>query len=157
MSNEYTVREGDTLWDIAKKHNVSLPELIKANPQIKNPDLISPRDKVIIPNTSLKTNKVGATTVYCKDIEAEIIELTFNSSIKVAYSKNLVNKPHWKNGLAVEDNHATYGLCSQRPAVYLFTKTVTVKKGDILWDIAKKHNVLLSILRTVLSENLLMG
>lgn len=45
----YTVRKGDTLWGIAKQHGVALTELIAANPQIKNPNLIYPGDRVNIP------------------------------------------------------------------------------------------------------------
>ncbi len=45
----YTVRKGDTLWGIAKRYDVTLAALIAANPQIKNPNLIYPGDKVLIP------------------------------------------------------------------------------------------------------------
>ena len=45
----YTVRTGDTLWGIAKRYDVTLAALIAANPQIKNPNLIYPGDKVLIP------------------------------------------------------------------------------------------------------------
>lgn len=45
----YTVRSGDTLWGIAKQHGVNLTELIRANPQIKNPNLIYPGNQVTIP------------------------------------------------------------------------------------------------------------
>ena len=45
----YTVRKGDTLWGIAKRYDVTLAALIAANPQIKNPNLIYPGDKVRIP------------------------------------------------------------------------------------------------------------
>ena len=47
--NSDTVHKGDTLWGIAKRHGVSLTALISANPQIKNPNLIYPGDKVVIP------------------------------------------------------------------------------------------------------------
>jgi spore coat assembly protein SafA len=46
---DYTVRKGDTLWGIAKRYGVSLTALIAANPQIKNPNLIYPGDRVTIP------------------------------------------------------------------------------------------------------------
>jgi spore coat assembly protein SafA len=45
----YTVRKGDTLWGIANRYGVSLQSLILKNPQIKNPNLIYPGDKVVIP------------------------------------------------------------------------------------------------------------
>ena len=43
------MRKGDTLWGIAKRYDVTLAALIAANPQIKNPNLIYPGDKVLIP------------------------------------------------------------------------------------------------------------
>ena len=45
----YTVRKGDTLWGIAKQYDVTLASLIAANPQIKNPNLIYPGDRVRLP------------------------------------------------------------------------------------------------------------
>lgn len=45
----YTVKKGDTLWGIAQRWGVSLQDLIAANPGIKNPNLIYPGDKVVIP------------------------------------------------------------------------------------------------------------
>lgn len=43
------VVSGDTLWGIAKRWDVSLENLLQANPGIKNPNLIRPGDKVVIP------------------------------------------------------------------------------------------------------------
>lgn len=48
-SHSQTVNSGDCLWSIARKNGVSLSQLIAANPQIKNPDLIHPGEKVNIP------------------------------------------------------------------------------------------------------------
>ena len=48
-AGEYTVVSGDTLWAIARRHGVSLNELIAANPQIANPDLIYPGDQINLP------------------------------------------------------------------------------------------------------------
>lgn len=44
----YTVRHGDTMWKIARKFNVSLHDLIKAN-SLTNPNLIYPGQKIFIP------------------------------------------------------------------------------------------------------------
>ncbi|MBO4854156.1 MAG: SafA/ExsA family spore coat assembly protein [Oscillospiraceae bacterium] len=45
----YTVVRGDTMWRIAVKYEIGISEIIAANPQIKNPDLIYPGDKLNIP------------------------------------------------------------------------------------------------------------
>ncbi|MCD9025686.1 LysM peptidoglycan-binding domain-containing protein [Cohnella sp. NL03-T5] len=44
------VKQGDTLYLIAKKYNVSLEDIIKANPEISNPDAIDVGMKVKIPS-----------------------------------------------------------------------------------------------------------
>lgn len=45
----YVVCKGDTLWGIAGRYGVALTDLIAANPQIKNPNLIYPGETVVIP------------------------------------------------------------------------------------------------------------
>ena len=42
----HTVARGDTLWAIARRYGVELGQLIAWNPQIKNPNLILPGQKV---------------------------------------------------------------------------------------------------------------
>lgn len=61
----YIVKSGDSLWRIAVRYQVGISELIAANPQFKNPDLIYPGDKVYVPLFS---------TV--KAIEKEVVRLT---------------------------------------------------------------------------------
>lgn len=45
----HTVVKGDTLWKIAVKYQVGVSEIIDANPQFPNPDLIYPGQTVYIP------------------------------------------------------------------------------------------------------------
>ena len=45
----YTVQKGDSLWIIAKKYRVGISEIVGANPQFKDPNLIYPGDKVYVP------------------------------------------------------------------------------------------------------------
>ena len=40
------VAQGDTLWAIAARYNITMEELLKNNPQIKNPNLIRPGERV---------------------------------------------------------------------------------------------------------------
>lgn len=44
----YEVKRGDTLSSIAKKHNLSLDEIIKRNPQISNPNVVKIGQKIKI-------------------------------------------------------------------------------------------------------------
>lgn len=61
----YTVRPGDSLWKISVRYQVGLSEIISANPQFKNPNLIYPGQRVNIPNLSAT-----------KSIESQVIQLT---------------------------------------------------------------------------------
>ena len=49
QSSTYTVKSGDSMWKIAVKYQIGLSEIITANPQIKNPALIYPGQKLTIP------------------------------------------------------------------------------------------------------------
>ena len=44
-----TVKSGDSMWKIAVKYQAGVSEIISANPQIKNPNLIYPGDVLQIP------------------------------------------------------------------------------------------------------------
>lgn len=45
----YKVVQGDTMWKIAEKHQVGTGEIISANPQIANPNLIYPGQMLTVP------------------------------------------------------------------------------------------------------------
>lgn len=45
----HTVVSGDTMWKLAVKYEVGTSEIISANPQVANPDLIYPGDRLSIP------------------------------------------------------------------------------------------------------------
>jgi spore coat assembly protein SafA len=48
---EYVVQPGDTMFLIAQRYGISLDALIRANPQIRNPEMIFPGEVVHIPTT----------------------------------------------------------------------------------------------------------
>lgn len=75
QTTTYTVQPGDSLWKISVRYEVGLSEIISANPQFENPDLIYPGQKVTIP----QINEV-------KSIEQQVIDLT--------------NRERAKNGLS---------------------------------------------------------
>lgn len=45
----YKVKKGDTLYRIAQKHNVSWPSIRTANPKLRSPHMIQPKQKLFIP------------------------------------------------------------------------------------------------------------
>lgn len=49
FGREYVVQPGDTMFLIAQRNGIPLELLIRANPQIRNPDLIYPGDIIRIP------------------------------------------------------------------------------------------------------------
>ena len=48
-SLSHTVVRGDTMWKIAAQYEVGTSEIIQANPQISNPNLIYPGQKLTVP------------------------------------------------------------------------------------------------------------
>ncbi len=52
----HTVVRGDTMWKIAVKYQVGLSEIKSANPDIANPDLIYPGQKLKIPSVDSKAD-----------------------------------------------------------------------------------------------------
>ena len=52
----YTVQSGDTMYTIAKRHGVTVNALLSANPQIQNPNMISPGQIINIPGQNSGQN-----------------------------------------------------------------------------------------------------
>lgn len=48
----HVVKSGDTMWKIAVKYQVGCQEIIDANPQVTNPNLIYPGQKLNVPTKS---------------------------------------------------------------------------------------------------------
>jgi len=68
----YTVKSGDTAWKIAAKYSISVTELQKANPQIKDFSKIVPGQKITIPNT-----------INVNTIESQVVTLVNKERAKV--------------------------------------------------------------------------
>ena len=59
--DSYHVHEGDSLWEISQKYKIGLEEVIDANPQYEDPNLIYPDDIVNVPleyNGAIGASKV---------------------------------------------------------------------------------------------------
>ncbi|MDC3414445.1 SafA/ExsA family spore coat assembly protein [Aquibacillus sp. 3ASR75-11] len=80
--SSYTVRSGDSMWKIAERFKIGVTEIIEANPQIENPDLIYPDQKLTIPTIS-----------ELKSIEHKVIQLTNQERAKYGLP---ALKPDWE-------------------------------------------------------------
>lgn len=67
----YIVQKNDSLWKIAVAHQIGLKEIIDSNPQIPNPALIYPNQKINIPNLD-----------QTKSIEQQVLNLTNQARAK---------------------------------------------------------------------------
>lgn len=55
---EYTVEEGDTLGNIARKYNVSIMELLRNNPYLSDRQYIYPGEVIVIKYMAERTRKI---------------------------------------------------------------------------------------------------
>lgn len=60
----YTIQAGDTLFRIANRYQINLIDLIIANPQINNPNVIFVNQKICIPQTGIVELPPGE---FCED------------------------------------------------------------------------------------------
>ena len=112
---DVTVKAGDTLTAIAKDKGVSLQELIDANPQIANPDMIRPGEKVVMPtkqtvsapSRSLTTEERTALSDMSsfKDMKKrkDLIASVFKA--EGGYSTDKGDIGNYYNGIFVGTNH----------------------------------------------------
>jgi len=63
----YVVKAGDTLSKIAKRNGITLPQLLKLNPRITNPNKIKVGDVVNLPDTATENTKPQPEVVVPKD------------------------------------------------------------------------------------------
>lgn len=111
----YTTQNGDTLWIISLKYGVNLSEVIVANPQIENPDLIYPGDKIYVPLYGEKKEQQRSVD----SVEKQVIDLTNEERAKnglapLAYNNELCNVARAKCQDMIDnhyfDHHSpTYG------------------------------------------------
>ena len=103
----YTVQRGDSIWKIAAKHQVGMSEIIAANPQIKNPNLIYPGQKLTIP--AVTTNSQESEVARLVNVERAksglpALKLNWQLSRVARYkSADMANKGYFAH------NSPTYG------------------------------------------------
>lgn len=77
---QYIVKPNDTLFLIAKEFNVPLAQLIEANPQIENPNLINVGQIIIIPTLPAVPDQIGTMLSTAINIIEDIIMMDWQTS-----------------------------------------------------------------------------
>ncbi len=100
-SEYYTVVKGDTLWDISGsklQDSFLWPKLWKVNPQIENPDLIYPGDRIRIPSKEELMRMLSSdeeVRVLTAPLEAPIIEMPEEKPKKYIVNRDLYIASGW--------------------------------------------------------------
>ncbi len=55
----YVIKKDDNIYQLAKCFDLSIKEIMQVNPQIQNPDMIYPGDKIFIPRAKSSINLHG--------------------------------------------------------------------------------------------------
>lgn len=98
----YKVQWGDTMWGIANKYQISLAELLKANPNIKNPSAIYVGQTVMIPDTnSLAAHEQQVVEIVNKErVNRGLAPLKYNAELsRVARfkSQDMIDKGYFSH------------------------------------------------------------
>jgi uncharacterized YkwD family protein/spore coat assembly protein SafA len=98
----YTVVSGDSMWKIAVKYEQGLSEIISLNPQIKNPAIIYPGQKINIPEKSAYTGfeEEVARLVNVERANRGLKPLTLNwqlSRVARTKSQDMINKNYFSH------------------------------------------------------------
>jgi|GEM_PF-1117993 len=132
VGTSVTVKPGDTLSAIAKQHNISLQNLLDANPHKKaNPDLIRPGEIITIPSSPKGEAQNTATSGISSHHPADTATDSL-TSLDDLIAKFLSQLP---------------GSDTNSPTVTAAPQTVTVAKGDSLSAIAQRFGITTDALR----------
>ena len=70
LAASHTVQRGDTMWKLAVQYQVGTSEIIDANPQVANPNLIYPGNVLTIPETDASVRAYEQEVVRLVNAEA---------------------------------------------------------------------------------------
>ena len=72
----HTVQKGDTMWKLAVKYEIGVSEIIRANPQVNDPDLIYPGQVLTIPQLD------STVSSYEKEVVRLVNEIRVENGLK---------------------------------------------------------------------------
>lgn len=133
QSNEYySVKKGDTLYSIATKNNLTVPELKNLN-NLKS-DNLSIGQTLLIKKTPKENTNITTYTVKKGDTLYSIAR-KYNTTVNAITTLNNLTSNNLSIGQTLKIPVSTQNAIE---------KTYTVKSGDTLYSIAKKYNTTVS-------------
>lgn len=131
----YTVKAGDTLYSIARKYNVTVAALAKAN-NITNYNLIRVGQVLVIPGTTAPTPPPATTVKYTVKAGDTLYSIAskYNTTVAAIASANKIT-----NTNLISVGQVLIIPVKQAPPPVTTVK-YTVKAGDTLYSIARKYN-----------------
>jgi spore coat assembly protein SafA len=147
----YTVNPGDTMFFIAKRNNISLQELINANPQISDPNTIYPGQIICIP-LAIPTAPCPSNQIYevvSGDTMYEIA-LRYGISLDSLIAANpQIPDPNLifpGQEICIPLSPVVAPPTIPAPGACANGILYTVRAGDTLFEIARANNILLAAL-----------
>lgn len=137
----YTVKAGDTLYSIAKKYNVTVAALAKAN-NITNYNLIRVGQVLVIPGTTAPTPPPATTVKYTVKAGDTLYSIAskYNTTVAAIASANKIT-----NTSLISVGQVLI-IPVKQPPPPVTTVKYTVKAGDTLYSIARNYNVTVTAL-----------
>ena len=139
----YTVKRGDTLWQIAKNYGTTISNIVSIN-NIKNPNLIYVGQTLkIITNSSVEDNDcVAGHIVYTIKWGDTLSAISSRYGVSMNYiaTLNNIKNPNriYSGNKLIIPQCGDFG--NMQPESSGLTQYI-VKKGDTLWEISQKYGV----------------
>ncbi|MEK4069032.1 phage tail tip lysozyme [Peribacillus sp. FSL R5-0717] len=143
----HTVQQGEDFWKIAKTYQVNFDDLIKANPDIHDPNILQVGQVINLPNArgplnvppQVHTHTVQQGEDFWKI--AEKYQVNFEDLIKA--NPDIHNPNNLRVGEVINLPNAAGGPDNTNPQMQKYT----VQPGDSLWKIAEIYQVNLDEVR----------
>ncbi|MBQ3436076.1 MAG: LysM peptidoglycan-binding domain-containing protein [Bacilli bacterium] len=158
----YTVVKGDSLYNIARRYETTVDEIMKLN-HLTSINL-SIGQKLQIPETGEEVTVPPSYESYTvkKGDTLYSIAKKYNLSVDILLKDNNLNSPNLSVGqvLKIRTGTTTILECFGEDTKVDDSIIYTVKKGDSLWSIAKKYNTSVNTIKSknnLTSNNLSIG